>query len=105
MKALAPGRLSTITGVLLSAVMALARARASWSVALPAVKGTTKVMALSGKPWASTGPPRVTMAAASADCSRVRRGMLMKGLLVVVGGGGVRPWGPAPAGSAAGPTG
>jgi hypothetical protein len=41
---------------LLSLVTAWPMARASWSVALPAAKGTTKVMGLSGKPWACASP-------------------------------------------------
>ena len=45
---LAPALLSTTTGCLVSVVTDWPRARASWSVALPAANGTTKVMALAG---------------------------------------------------------
>jgi hypothetical protein len=45
---LAPALLSTMTACLVSAVIEAPRARASWSVALPAAKGTMKVTGFSG---------------------------------------------------------
>ena len=52
---LAPALLSTTTACLVSLVMDWPMARASWSVALPAANGTTKVMGLAGKVCAAAG--------------------------------------------------
>jgi hypothetical protein len=48
MKPDAPGLSSTTTACLVIRVTSWPSARASWSVALPAAKGTTKVIVLSG---------------------------------------------------------
>ena len=48
---LAPALLSITTGCPVSSAMALPNAWANWSVALPAAKGRTKVIALFGKAW------------------------------------------------------
>ncbi len=45
---LAPPLFSTTTACLVAVVTAWPSARASWSVALPAANGTTKVMGLDG---------------------------------------------------------
>ena len=55
-------------------------ARPIWSVALPAAKGTMKVMGLAGKDWAEAASGR---AAASSKASRFRRGVRIVCLLCV----------------------
>lgn len=77
---LAPALLSTITVVFVCSPTDWAKARASWSVALPAAKGTTRVMGLLGKVWAAAGPARQAAAANARVLRASRREIRFMGL-------------------------
>src|SRR4029453_7397435 len=61
MKPDAPGLLSTITGLPVALPTSWPSERASWSVALPAAKGTTNVICLSGYSAGANDAPNARM--------------------------------------------
>src|SRR5512147_503200 len=71
---LAPALLSTTTGCFVCSVIDWPSARASWSVALPAAKGTTKLNGLAGKPCAAARPGSTRARPKAAVATRRRRG-------------------------------
>ena len=82
---LAPGLLSTTTDCFVSFVIACPTARASVSVALPAAKGTTKVIDFVGNSCA----PAAAAASASGKCGDGSLHGFLRGFLVA-GSGAVR---------------
>src|SRR5438046_6868 len=83
---LAPALLSTITACFVSAVIEAPRARASWSVALPAANGTMKVTGRSGYlPCAHAGvaAAKAARSAAARTARRSARRMRVMGRVSV----------------------
>src|SRR5689334_10658094 len=79
---LAPALLSTTTACFVSVVIEAPSARASWSVALPAAKGTTKVIGFSGYlPCAAAG---IAMTAERTATTQARRRAMLKKVFMVV---------------------
>ena len=76
---LAPALLSTTTACLVSAVIDAPSARASWSVALPAANGTTKVIGWSGYlPWAKAPVAAKDASSAATTARRPARKWVMR---------------------------
>src|SRR3982751_2879860 len=71
---LAPALLSTTTACLVCSVIDWPSARASWSVALPAANGTTKVIGLAGYACPNEGAAGASATAARAAATTTRRG-------------------------------